>query len=76
MNIKIKSELDFYKLKDCIDPYRLYWWKIVKYQYVIPFVEKHIDILSNLYLYHLIRLLFLVFIIHSSNLSIYKLTHI
>ena len=47
MNSELNSEFDFYKLKDCIDPYRLYWWKIVKYQYVIPFVEKHIDILSK-----------------------------
>lgn len=44
---KIESEFDFYKLKNCIDPRRISWWKLVTRENSIPFIEKHIDILDN-----------------------------
>lgn len=41
-----KSVNDYYKLKQCLDPKRLYWWDLVLRNNAIPFIEKHIDILN------------------------------
>lgn len=42
-----KSEYDFYKLKQYLDPKRILWWKIVSSQNAIYFIEKHLDILDK-----------------------------
>ena len=47
MNIKIKSELDFYKLKDWVDPKQLHWNKIITLKDGAHLIEKHIDLLNK-----------------------------
>ena len=37
---------DYYKLKKCLDPKRIYWWNLVLRNNAIPFMEKHINILN------------------------------
>lgn len=37
---------DYYKLKKCLDPKRIYWWDLVLRNNAIPFIEKHINILN------------------------------
>jgi hypothetical protein len=46
MNIP-ESVYDFYKLKSCIEPERIQWWKLVTTKNAFPFIEKHIDILDD-----------------------------
>lgn len=43
----LESVYDFYKLKNCIDPKRIYWRHLVNRKDNIPFIEKHINILNK-----------------------------
>jgi hypothetical protein len=45
----INSIYDFYKLKNVIDPSKIYWPLVVRYENTIPFIEKHIEILTDDY---------------------------
>ena len=42
-----ESVYDYYKLKTCLEPKRIQWWKLVSNRNAIPFIEKHINILDN-----------------------------
>jgi hypothetical protein len=41
------SVYDYYKLKKYIDPKRLYWWQLVLNKDAVPFIEKHINVLTT-----------------------------
>lgn len=47
MNNKAESIYDFYKLKQVIKPEKIYWSKVVRCKNTIPFIEKHIEILTD-----------------------------
>lgn len=42
-----ESVYDYYKLKQCLNPKRIYWWKLVTSKNAILFIEKHIDLLDD-----------------------------
>lgn len=48
MNINSDTSVyDYYKLKSCIDPNRLYWNKLILNKNAFHFIEKHINILDK-----------------------------